>query len=199
MVMSLEDAIRWAVMGSRRVNLEDMYPGLPTDTERKQAWVDDNRDSIREAMTVLMVAWPDDFPSGASLDSTGSMFEMSMQNFFIPVYWKPAAIQVEYEAFEYAVSTPHHVDALYAMHDKDTAFEYLQTHYDARAPVHPRQLIVHPGWDPLTQFRHRLPCPDPRSSKVESATPSPTGANAACIIQRPICLQCSATIWRITT
>ncbi|KAF8183776.1 hypothetical protein K438DRAFT_2020522 [Mycena galopus ATCC 62051] len=160
MVMSVTDAVRWAIVGplDPTLRLEDKYPQHPTTETRNEAWIDDNRDSILEAMTVLIATRPDRFEPGATVYPT-STFSLNREVYFnsVPIYYNPSVIEVEHEAFSYTVSTPDTVAALHAIPDKEGALAYLEAHYDKRQPVSPRRLIVPPDWypgKPLT-FVHR--------------------------------------------
>ncbi|KAJ7484602.1 hypothetical protein FB451DRAFT_87770 [Mycena latifolia] len=148
--MSFAEARRWVVGRPMDLELNEMYPDLTTEQQRRQAWVDENLDSIREAMTVLIAARPDQFEPGTTVDPTGSVFSGSSA-WDIPFYWNPTSIAHEHEGFIYTVSTPHHVAALHAIPDRDAALAYLYAHCDKRKPVRPKRMTVHTGWDPYNE------------------------------------------------
>ncbi|KAF8183778.1 hypothetical protein K438DRAFT_2020524 [Mycena galopus ATCC 62051] len=145
MVMELVEAIRWAVIGPTGRKLEEMYPHLSTNKERKEAWAADNRDSIREATMVLLAARPDRFPPGTNLEPTGSPFQRSSPGGFIPIYWNPSTIWLEHEAFAYSMEYRARVPANALRHAH---------------PVEPLKMTVHAGWDPLTELPPTLPLPE---------------------------------------
>ncbi|KAJ7675438.1 hypothetical protein B0H17DRAFT_130333 [Mycena rosella] len=109
MSMTLAEAIPWVgptIFPDFIPSVQDLYPDLPTDRARMQAWAKANEDSIREAMTVYIAARPDRFPPGATIDKTGSFFGYcSSEEFHIPIYWKPSTIYYEIEDFAYRLWT----------------------------------------------------------------------------------------------
>jgi hypothetical protein len=61
MGMSLTEASRLVRLGPRdpELRLEELYPDLTTVERRREAWLEDNRDSIKEAMTLFISARPE--------------------------------------------------------------------------------------------------------------------------------------------
>ncbi|KAJ7233753.1 hypothetical protein C8J57DRAFT_1532065 [Mycena rebaudengoi] len=176
MSMSLAEAIPWVYPG--RYNrpefnrsLQELYPDLPTDRARMQAWVKVHESSIRAATSVFLAAHANDLyvipppaslsapnphslysPSGITTDDLGSLFARCVpEQFHVPIYWNPPMIQYQHEEFVYDVSTPEHVAALHAIRDWPTALAYLLTHYDTRRPLDPVVCTVTDGWDPVAE------------------------------------------------
>ncbi|KAJ7506995.1 hypothetical protein B0H11DRAFT_1969754 [Mycena galericulata] len=147
--MSLEEAVRWIFGGplDPEFRSTSMDPDIRAVAEQKRrAWFDDNRATLREAMGVLIAARPDRFAPGATLDHTGSYF-CKYEDSVTPVYWNPAVVEHNHEGFWYYVSTPHRVAALHAISDEEPAVAYVLAHYDRRVPVEPLRLFVRRGWD----------------------------------------------------
>ncbi|KAJ7456889.1 hypothetical protein FB451DRAFT_1275125 [Mycena latifolia] len=57
--MTLEEAMYWTRYLPMEQKLKEMYPSLSTNEARRQAWIDDNLDAIREGMTVVIAAQSD--------------------------------------------------------------------------------------------------------------------------------------------
>ncbi|KAJ7910653.1 hypothetical protein B0H13DRAFT_600854 [Mycena leptocephala] len=169
MGMSLTEASRLVRLGPRdpELRLEELYPDLTTVERRRDAWLEDNGDSMKEAMTLFISARPEMFPPGTTLDPTGSIFYCSGPGSYdLPIYWNPATISYEHEAFVYIVSAPHHVAALHAIPNKDAAFAYLFKHWDKRRPVQPMWMTVHTGWDPENEPAGPIPESAPLEGRV---------------------------------
>ncbi|KAJ7108660.1 hypothetical protein C8R44DRAFT_803296 [Mycena epipterygia] len=172
MSMSLAEAMPWVDPMSNypdfELGLRDLYPDLPTDRKRMQAWAKANEDSIRDAMKVFLVARADRFEPGVTIDHTGSVFcSCSPQQFHIPIYWNPTTIRYEHEEFDYTMSTPEHVAALHAIPDRRAALTYLQAHFDERKPVRPIRATIPDGFDPVAEG---TPVPMLGSSQGRAAT-----------------------------
>ncbi|KAJ6588388.1 hypothetical protein B0H19DRAFT_1248057 [Mycena capillaripes] len=122
--------------------LTALYPSFRAD-ERKEAWIDDNRAKIKEAMTIFMAFHPDGliFPADVSIEPSGSLFVACEPSFYVPIFWNPSTIMREHEGFIYTVFTPGHVAALHAFRHWMPALAYFQAHYDSR--MAPQPLVSH--------------------------------------------------------
>ncbi|KAJ7756928.1 hypothetical protein B0H16DRAFT_1537430 [Mycena metata] len=146
--MRLDEAVQWCMHRPEAEELRVLYPNRTTEVERQQAWVEDNRDKIRAAITVFLPNL-----SNASVDPSGSFFgitDASRHNPFsyLPVYWDPPTITHKHEGFTYYVSTPQHVAALHTFRDWQPAFAYLQEHCDYRIAWRPKVYTVSEIWHP---------------------------------------------------
>jgi uncharacterized protein (DUF433 family) len=57
--MSVAEAIKWCFAGPTDNELAAMYPTLEDFYERTEAWIDANRDKIKEAMPVYLSLYAD--------------------------------------------------------------------------------------------------------------------------------------------
>ncbi|KAJ7625071.1 hypothetical protein DFH06DRAFT_1339847 [Mycena polygramma] len=145
--MSLWEAHMWSNMSPEDDELRALFPTL-ADDKRKEAWVDRNRENIREGMKIFLAVHADEFAPGVSIDPSGSLFGRSQEYLNIPVYWDPATITWEHEGFVYSVPTPQHVAALHATRTWPTALAYIQAHHDSRTAVGPMVFNVPAVWHP---------------------------------------------------
>ncbi|KAJ7640832.1 hypothetical protein DFH06DRAFT_1477750 [Mycena polygramma] len=145
--------------------LSALYPTLRAQHHRKEAWIADNNELFREAIARCIAAHPEDFPRGASVDPSGSLFSCRVSDCY---HCDPITIVHRHQGFTYTVTDPVHVAALHAFRDPDAiapvdleqmlelwnrpvyvaAVAYILANYDAREAWKSITITVPEGWHP---------------------------------------------------
>ncbi|KAJ6473630.1 hypothetical protein C8R47DRAFT_716842 [Mycena vitilis] len=119
--------------------LSALYPTLRAQHHRKEAWIADNNELFREAIARCIAAHPEDFPRGASVDPSGSIFSCHVSDCY---HCDPITILHRHQGFTYKMlelwNRPVYV----------AAEAYILANYDAREAWKPITITVPEGWHP---------------------------------------------------
>ncbi|KAJ7161091.1 hypothetical protein C8R46DRAFT_1038254 [Mycena filopes] len=152
--MTLDEAKEWYRRGESVGLRRTLYPSLETDAERREAWIKEKREKIKESPEVYFAVYPFMFPKGASVEPSGSFFSQSQTySGGFTLYWdkKLEDMSRSHEGFTYTISSPEKLAAIHTFRDWDAVNAYILANADSRVPLQPqkpRSLTVPETWFP---------------------------------------------------
>ncbi|KAJ7785798.1 hypothetical protein B0H16DRAFT_1875932 [Mycena metata] len=130
--MSVLEAFDWY----QKTSIVDQLEAI---TPEQEAWLNENDDSIQEALSVLSyyAQTVSARPQNGSIEHSGSLFSFD-----------PPEILFRHQGFIYTVSNPQHVAVLHTIRDWNSALAYIRSHADSRVPDAPFVFTVPATWHP---------------------------------------------------